>query len=170
MNGGGDAAAESRAEELIKENEKKAKSKDDDKGGFRNADAVAEPYDFHVHCGIDFRLSYDLLYRHDEIPAAAVSLILVLSKVLDGVTDLFAGFIVDKTKTRWGKARPYEVFVVGLMFCTFAFPCPESFSTIAKCIWILLCTDWPMRSAIRSLMRIIHPISYGPLKILRLSN
>lgn len=35
-----------------------------------------------------------------KIPAAMVSMILVVSKVLDGVTDMFAGFIVDRTETR----------------------------------------------------------------------
>lgn len=41
-----------------------------------------------------------------------ISALLLASKVLDGFTDLFAGFIVDKTHTRFGKARPYEFFIV----------------------------------------------------------
>ena len=40
------------------------------------------------------------------ITPAYVSIILVASKLLDGVTDAFAGFIVDRKKTKWGKARP----------------------------------------------------------------
>lgn len=38
--------------------------------------------------------------------------LLLLSKLFDGVTDLIVGFIIDKTNTRFGKARPYETFIV----------------------------------------------------------
>ena len=82
-----------------------------------------------------------MIYATDTlaIPAAMVSLLLLLSKVVDGVTDMIAGVIVDKTKTRWGKARPYEVFIVGLWLCTWLlFSCPPSFSTTVKCIWIFM--------------------------------
>ena len=74
-----------------------------------------------------------------KIPAAMVSMILVASKVLDGVTDMFAGFIVDRTETRWGKARPYEIFIIGLWICTWLmFSCPTGWSTTVKCIWIFV--------------------------------
>ena len=82
-----------------------------------------------------------MIYATDtlKIAPAVVSLILVLSKVVDGFTDLVAGFIVDKTKTRWGKGRPYEIFIVGLWLCTWLmFTCPVGFSTPLKCVWIFL--------------------------------
>lgn len=85
--------------------------------------------------------SYLMIYCTDtmKIPAALVSAILVVSKFLDGVTDMFAGFIVDKTKTRWGKARPYEIFVLGLWLCTWLlFSCPTSLQTPVKCVWIFI--------------------------------
>ena len=34
--------------------------------------------------------------------------LLLASKLLDGVTDIVAGFIVDHTNTRWGRGRPYD--------------------------------------------------------------
>ncbi|WP_302419720.1 MFS transporter [Blautia marasmi] len=86
-------------------------------------------------------LSYLMIYCTDtlQISAGYVSVILVASKFLDGFTDMFAGFIVDRTKTKWGKGRPYEVFIIGLWLSTWLlFSCPESFSTIAKCIWIFI--------------------------------
>lgn len=85
--------------------------------------------------------SYLMIYCTDtlKVPAAMVSIILVVSKVLDGVTDAFAGFIVDRTKTKWGKGRPYEVFIIGLWLCTWLmFSCPESLSTVVKCVWIFI--------------------------------
>lgn len=86
-------------------------------------------------------LGYLMIYATDtlKIPAAAVSLILVASKVFDGITDVVAGFIVDRTETKWGKARPYEIFIVGLWLCTWLlFSCPESLSTTVKCVWIFI--------------------------------
>lgn len=85
--------------------------------------------------------TYLMIYCTDtlKIPAALVSIVMVLSKLLDGVTDIVAGFIVDRTQTKWGKARPYEVFIVGLWLATWLmYSCPESFSVIAKCIWIFV--------------------------------
>ena len=43
-----------------------------------------------------------------------IGTLLLVSKLIDGVTDLFAGYIVDKTHTKWGKGRPYEWCVVGM--------------------------------------------------------
>jgi Na+/melibiose symporter-like transporter len=84
---------------------------------------------------------YIMIYCTDTlgIPAVMVSFLLVLSKVIDGVTDMVAGFIVDRTKTRWGKARPYEIFVVGLWLTTWLlFTCPEDLSVFVKCVWIFI--------------------------------
>lgn len=86
-------------------------------------------------------LTYLMIYCTDtlKIPAAMVSIILVASKLLDGVTDMFAGFIVDRTTTKWGKARPYEIFIVGLWLATWLlFSCPEGWSTTVKCVWIFI--------------------------------
>ncbi len=74
-----------------------------------------------------------------QMPAALVGVLLVASKIVDGITDVVAGYIVDRTKTRWGKGRPYEVFIVGLWFCTWLmFSCPPEFSLVAKSVWIFV--------------------------------
>ena len=41
------------------------------------------------------------------LTAAAIASGMGLKAVIDAVTDLFMGVIVDKTNTKWGKARPY---------------------------------------------------------------
>lgn len=38
--------------------------------------------------------------------------LLLASKAVDAVTDLGVGYLIDRTHTRWGKARPYEVFII----------------------------------------------------------
>ena len=45
------------------------------------------------------------------IPTIAVSAIMGISRVWDGINDIIMGTIVDKTHTRWGKCRPYLKFV-----------------------------------------------------------
>lgn len=71
------------------------------------------------------------------MPALLVGTLFMVSKILDSVTDLIAGFIIDRTQTRWGKGRPYEIFMVFLWLSTWLlFSCPVEFSMVAKSIWV----------------------------------
>ena len=45
------------------------------------------------------------------IPAFTVSVIMAIARVWDAVNDPMMGTIVDKTRTKWGKCRPYLLFV-----------------------------------------------------------
>lgn len=45
------------------------------------------------------------------IPTIAVSVIMGVSRIWDGLNDIIMGTVVDKTHTRWGKCRPYLKFV-----------------------------------------------------------
>lgn len=49
------------------------------------------------------------------IAAAAVGTMFLVSRLLDGVTDFAMGSIVDKTHTKWGKARPWLVLASPLL-------------------------------------------------------
>src|SRR3954447_11258500 len=53
-----------------------------------------------------------LLYYTDvaDISAAAVGTMFLVVRFWDAVTDLFAGRLVDKSQTRWGKFRPFILF------------------------------------------------------------
>jgi len=73
-----------------------------------------------------------------QMPAALVGILLMSSKIADAFTDLIAGYIVDKTNTKIGRGRPYELSIIGLWACTWLmFSCPPEFSLAAKSIWIL---------------------------------
>lgn len=55
-------------------------------------------------------ISLYLLYFYTNVMhlnAAAVSIMFLVTKVFDGVTDLIVGFLIDKTNTKWGKSRPW---------------------------------------------------------------
>lgn len=41
------------------------------------------------------------------ISAGTVGLIMLFSRLIDSITDLYMGFVVGRTHTRWGKARPW---------------------------------------------------------------
>lgn len=62
--------------------------------------------------------SFLLAYYTDSalLGAAAVSTMFLMVRVLDAVTDLGMGCILDKTNTRWGKARPWLAVATPLMF------------------------------------------------------
>lgn len=54
-----------------------------------------------------------LLYYYTAVvrlPAEAVGTIFLLARMLDAVIDPLVGVAVDKTRSRWGRARPYILF------------------------------------------------------------
>jgi probable glucitol transport protein GutA len=74
-----------------------------------------------------------------KVPAALVGILLMVSKIFDGFTDLIAGFIVDKTNTKIGRGRPYEISIIGVWACTWLmFSCPPEWNLVAKGAWILV--------------------------------
>ena len=54
-------------------------------------------------------ISYLSFYATDSLFLATVSIgmVLAFSRVFDGFTDIVAGFIIDKTDTKLGSARPW---------------------------------------------------------------
>lgn len=74
-----------------------------------------------------------------QMPAVLVGTLLMVSKIFDGVTDLVAGYIVDNTKTKMGKGRPYELCLIGVWICTYAlFGAGIDWSLPAKSVWLLV--------------------------------
>lgn len=59
-------------------------------------------------------LGYFTFYATNFLGLApgTVGLMLMLSKLFDGMTDLMAGFLIDRTNTRLGRARPYQLAIV----------------------------------------------------------
>ncbi len=52
------------------------------------------------------------------IPAMAISVIMGVARVWDAINDPMMGTIVDRTRTKWGKCRPYLFFVPGIIMVT----------------------------------------------------
>lgn len=86
-------------------------------------------------------LGYLSMYCTDtlKIPAGIVGTLLLFSKIFDGVTDIIAGFLIDNTHTKFGKARPYEFAIIALWLCTWLlYSCPADWQTSIKCVWIFV--------------------------------
>ncbi len=56
------------------------------------------------------------------IPVAAYTAIFAIARVWDAVNDPMMGTIVDKTKTKWGKCKPYLLFVPAVIMVTTILP------------------------------------------------
>ncbi|MDE6471373.1 MAG: MFS transporter [Eubacterium sp.] len=53
-----------------------------------------------------------------HIPVVAIGVIVAVARVWDAINDPMMGTIVDKTKTKWGKCRPYLIFfpaIIGIV-------------------------------------------------------
>ncbi|WP_124067545.1 MFS transporter [Clostridium sp. E02] len=67
-------------------------------------------------------ISLYLLYFYTDVMhlnVAAVSVMFLVTKVFDGITDLAVGFLIDRTNTKWGKSRPW-IFAGAIPFAVTA--------------------------------------------------
>ena len=71
------------------------------------------------------------------LAAATIGTMMLLTRLLDGVSDLVMGGIIDRTHTRWGKARPWILWTaipmgLGLVL---VFTIPSGLSDGGKLAW-----------------------------------
>lgn len=86
--------------------------------------------------------AYLLFYYTDyaKVSAGAVGIIMLISRIFDGVSDIFMGNIVDNTHTEKGKARPwilrmaFPFAISGILL----FSVPQSWSTAMKYVYIFV--------------------------------
>ena len=80
--------------------------------------------------------SFVLIYLTDTVGlnAGIVGTLMMFSKFADGVTDVFFGSLIDKSKSKMGKARPWMLWsYIGNTVCLIAiFAIPSSWGDTAK--------------------------------------
>jgi GPH family glycoside/pentoside/hexuronide:cation symporter len=100
------------------------------------------------------------------LPAAAIGTLFLVTRLWDAVNDPIMGTIADRTKSRWGKFRPYLLFVP-LPFCivgVLAFTTPD-FEITGKLIYayvtynLLMMTYTAVNVPYSALMGVITPNS-----------
>ena len=90
-----------------------------------------------------FLTSFVMIYLTDTIGlnAGIVGTLIAVSKIFDGVTDLFFGSMIDKTKSKMGKARPWMFY--GFFGCAVTlvgiFAIPTSLGQTAQYAWFFIC-------------------------------
>lgn len=91
--------------------------------------------------------SYFSPYMTDtlKIPAAAASMIMLIATFWDAVNDPIMGILADRTKSRWGRYRPYFIFAPILL---------TIFSTL---LWV----DWGLSSTGKIIYVLLIYIGYG---------
>ena len=68
---------------------------------------------------------------------AVVGTILLVSNIIDFITDIIGAIIVDNTNTKWGRGRPYDLGIVGVTICTLLlFATPNNWSMTVKVLWV----------------------------------
>ncbi len=92
------------------------------------------------------------------ITAAAAGTMLLVARCTDGVFDFFVGAMADRTKTRWGRFRPYLLWLCVPLAVVFvlAFTTPD-LSPAGKLVWA-----WVTYNALMLLYSAIN-IPYGAL-------
>ena len=91
--------------------------------------------------------SYLTLYYTDSVglAAATIGTMMLLARLLDGISDIVMGSIIDRTHTRWGKARPWilwSAIPMGLgMVLMFSIPASMGYGgklLFACCTYLLM--------------------------------
>lgn len=72
------------------------------------------------------------------IAAAAIATMMLVVRIFDGITDIIMGAIVDKTHTKWGKARPWILWTAPFMAIALflLFNVPAGLSDNGKLIYV----------------------------------
>ena len=74
------------------------------------------------------------------IPVVTVGLVMLISRIFDGSSDVIMGIIVSKTKSKWGKARPWILWMsVPYVLCAIAMFCVPHSSTTVQ-FWYIFVT------------------------------
>jgi GPH family glycoside/pentoside/hexuronide:cation symporter len=68
--------------------------------------------DMAANCFYGIISSFVMIYLTDTVGlnSAVIGTLILVSKIFDGVTDIFFGNLIDKTHTKMGKARPWMLF------------------------------------------------------------
>lgn len=89
-----------------------------------------------------FLSSFVMIYLTNTVGlnAGIVGTLMAVSKLFDGITDIFFGTIIDKTKSKLGKARPWMLY--GFVGCAVAlvaiFAIPTSMGKAEQYVWFFV--------------------------------
>lgn len=113
--------------------------------------------------------SFVMIYLTDTMGMSAgiVGTLIAVSKIFDGITDIFFGSMIDKTHSKFGKARPWMLY--GYVGCAITlisiFAIPVSMGSFAQYAWFFI-----SYTLLNSVFYTANNISYSALTALVTKN
>lgn len=104
------------------------------KVGYASGDAAA-------NCGYALITSFMLIYLTNSVGlnSAIVGVLMMVSKIFDGITDVFFGTMIDRTKSKLGKARPWMLYgQIGVSLSLFLVFCIPSMGKTMQYVYFFV--------------------------------
>ena len=82
-----------------------------------------------------------LIYLTDTVGlnAGIVGTLMIISRVLDGFTDVLAGTLIDRTHSKWGKARPFILWtIIPVGLCEFLLFSTPAMSQVLQYVYFFV--------------------------------
>lgn len=113
--------------------------------------------------------SFILIFLTDTVglQSGVVGTLMAVSMVLDGLTDVFFGAILDRTHSKWGKARPWMLIgIIPLVVCeVLLFMVPQAASENMKYVYFFV-----FYTMLNAIFYTIVAVSYNTLTALVTKN
>ena len=98
--------------------------------------------DMAANCIYGLLTSFVMIYLTDTVGlnAGIIGTLIMFSKFADGITDVFFGTLIDKTKSKMGKARPWMFWAMfgNCILLVAVFAIPESLGKTAQYIYFFI--------------------------------
>lgn len=97
--------------------------------------------DMAANCGYALISSFVMLYLTNAVGlnSAIIGTLMMVSKLLDGVSDIFFGGLMDKTKSKLGQARPWMLYgQIGVSVSLFLVFCIPSMSQTMQYVYFFV--------------------------------
>ncbi len=112
--------------------------------------------------------SFFILYLTNAVGlnAGIIGTLMMVSKFFDGASDLFFGSLIDRTHTKWGKARPWMLFsILPLALCEILLFSVPSMSVTLQYAYIFI-----LYTLINAVCYTVNNIAYSTMSALITKN
>lgn len=91
-------------------------------------------------CVVQAVMNYVQLYASDYlgISVALFGTLIMGTKIFDAFTDALGGIIVDRTHSKLGKGRPYDLALIGYWICIILLFCTPEIGMTGKVVYVLI--------------------------------